>query len=587
MLGLGGGGEHRGPPRPYRCARCGYDGCECGSLTPRERPAKPEPARGIVTRELAEQAAAQRMGRPIDYSRSAFYKSAGRRARRERTAAHALGDEAACRLFQRLALGAVLNDRVGDISALFDLPGNGDLHVRVVERVAEAEVADATIVRFCQQGWAWHGAWVRNERLARMFRSQFGEEYVPGAGTARVQAAVQERESGSLSAALAEVRGGNAAAVAERALGTAALLLRNLLREPDNPRLRRVRCANRRVQRRLLSARGGEALLRAVGFTLCEDRPPARSEREPEGEPQPQPPERWMVVPPEVGEPFLRIALETVQLAAAELCPPVEPEPEPEPEAEAEPVATLLLVPGAGVAGVAAVTGVGCDAALAESTPAPWSTLKLVDKHGPAVATTEPYHAWARQHRVSAHTLTSNSVDSVATALAGCRGRLLIAAHSEGGASVVEVVRKRRWAPAEGAELCGVALLDSVHKGPLPSAVRPQHIPRSLRPTSIRPADRLPCGNRRRGLCSRPPSRSPSSPPPAPSTTSSPSHGSRRACSTASPHAPPAPTSTCSCRMRRLPLSSSTLSRRWRMRRAATRAAEKWHVFGICQILVR
>ena len=28
-LGLG-GGEHREPPRPYRCARCGYDGCECG-----------------------------------------------------------------------------------------------------------------------------------------------------------------------------------------------------------------------------------------------------------------------------------------------------------------------------------------------------------------------------------------------------------------------------------------------------------------------------------------------------------------------------------------------------------------------------
>ena len=43
----------------------------------------------------------------------------------------------------------------------------------------------------------------------------------------------------------------------------------------------------------------------------------------------------------------------------------------------------------------------------------------------------------AQEHRVSAHTLTSNSVDSVATALAGCRGRLLIAAHSEGGASVV------------------------------------------------------------------------------------------------------------------------------------------------------
>ncbi len=50
-------------------------------------------------------------------------------------------------------------------------------------------------------------------------------------------------------------------------------------------------------------------------------------------------------------------------------------------------------------------------------------------------------------------------------------------------------MRKRRWAAAEGVELCGVALLDSVHKGPLPSAVRSPRILQSLRATRIRPAD--------------------------------------------------------------------------------------------------
>jgi hypothetical protein len=135
------------------------------------------------------------------------------------------------------------------------------------------------------------------------------------------------------------------------------------------------------------------------------------------------------------------------------------------------PMATLICVPGAGVAGAAAAAGISDRA----GGPGLWSTKKLLTKRGPEVATTAPYHAWAEQHGVLAMTLSSNSPDAIASALTACSGPVLFAAHSEGGASLIEVAKKRAadlrfLAEQRGVRVCGAALLDSVHKGPLPGA---------------------------------------------------------------------------------------------------------------------
>jgi hypothetical protein len=135
------------------------------------------------------------------------------------------------------------------------------------------------------------------------------------------------------------------------------------------------------------------------------------------------------------------------------------------------PIATLICVPGAGVAGAAAAAGISDRA----GGPGLWSTKKLLTKRGPEVATTAPYHAWAEQHGVLAMTLSSNSPDAIASALTACSGPVLFAAHSEGGASLIEVAKKRAadlrfLAEQRGVRVCGAALLDSVHKGPLPGA---------------------------------------------------------------------------------------------------------------------
>ena len=80
---------------------------------------KPEPEpkqlicpRALISRQKALdlRKKAHQSARRIDYlwSRSS-HTQADKQVLREQTAAHALGDEAACRLYQRLALGAVLS----------------------------------------------------------------------------------------------------------------------------------------------------------------------------------------------------------------------------------------------------------------------------------------------------------------------------------------------------------------------------------------------------------------------------------------------------------------------------------------------
>jgi hypothetical protein len=120
---------------------------------------------------------------------------------------------------------------------------------------------------------------------------------------------------------------------------------------------------------------------------------------------------------------------------------------------------------------VAAATGVS----HRDSGPGLWSTKKLLEKHGPEVATTAPYHAWAADHGVLAVTLSSNAPDAIVSALTACSGPVLLAAHSEGGAALVEVARHRAadlhfLTTERGIRVCAAALLDSVHKGPLPGA---------------------------------------------------------------------------------------------------------------------
>ena len=78
---------------------------------------EPEPKQLICPRALISRQKAldlrkkaHQSARRIDYlwSRSS-HTQADKQVLREQTAAHALGDEAACRLYQRLALGAVLS----------------------------------------------------------------------------------------------------------------------------------------------------------------------------------------------------------------------------------------------------------------------------------------------------------------------------------------------------------------------------------------------------------------------------------------------------------------------------------------------
>jgi hypothetical protein len=188
----------------------------------------------------------------------------------------------------------------------------------------------------------------------------------------------------------------------------------------------------------------------------------------------------------------------------------VEPEPEPETEPDLDsvvtvrsdfvaadegvsaslPVATLICVPGAGVAGAAAAAGISHRV----HGPGLWSTKKLLEKHGEEVATTAPYHTWAADNGVLAVTLSSNAPDAIVSALTACSGPVLLAAHSEGGAALMEVARQRAsdlhfLTTERGVRVCAAALLDSVHKGPLPGGEESQQ--NAAEPTLLSPSTTL------------------------------------------------------------------------------------------------
>jgi hypothetical protein len=209
----------------------------------------------------------------IDYSWSvAVHERPQARVRREQHSAHARGSAAACRLYQRLALGAVFNDRVGDASCLWALPGCGALHSSIAAEVGRARLDASVVRRYTAQGWGWHVSWVRNAEVARLYRSRFGQTYVPGTGTARALEAQRARASMSVESSIAALcsgggGGGRDPARIATALDTAARLLRNVLRSPGQPKFRRVRLGNARLRRELFEVEGGERLLRAIGWS--------------------------------------------------------------------------------------------------------------------------------------------------------------------------------------------------------------------------------------------------------------------------------------------------------------------------------
>ena len=309
---------------------------------------EPEPElEQLVSREAAAERAAERRN-PIDYSWSQQIRGRpASRIRHELVAAHRLGDEAASRLYQRLALAAVLSDRVGEHSCLWELPGTGDLHIRIVTYFEATRVADATLRRYRSQGWAWHAAWLRQEKVAHLYRSvtRAGEMWAPGAGAERVHSLEAEREARSLLVCLQNIAESNPPETAHAALSTMAAVLQRVLDEPDNPRVRRLRRGNASLQRELLSATGGEALLVATGFERCTD-PPRRSRRSGSSGTQPEEEagqrgsgaaESWFVLDAAVAVPYVSISLEAVQ-TQIELATetPLELEPEPETQTETQ-----------------------------------------------------------------------------------------------------------------------------------------------------------------------------------------------------------------------------------------------------------
>mmetsp|Transcript_5545 Transcript_5545/g.14651 ORF Transcript_5545/g.14651 Transcript_5545/m.14651 type:complete len:280 (+) Transcript_5545:120-959(+) len=139
----------------------------------------------------------------------------------------------------------------------------------------------------------------------------------------------------------------------------------------------------------------------------------------------------------------------------------------------------LLLIPGGGHA---SVHGAADD----ELAPCGlWSTAKFAQEHGLEVGTMIRYIEWALKcgtgasrlgHHVQPVVLRSYAPETIVAALdkleaeARARGHntpVVIAAHSEGGAAAVQVLRDHeRWVSGyEGAaiHISGMALLDSVH----------------------------------------------------------------------------------------------------------------------------
>ena len=79
-------------------------------------------------------------------------------------------------------------------------------------------------------------------------------------------------------------------------------------------------------------------------------------------------------------------------------------------------------------------------------------------------------HEWAESKGLLAVTLADNSPQTVVSALLECSTRyVLIAAHSEGGKSLLEVARSSWLDEQKDLHVCAVVLLDSVHRGPLPA----------------------------------------------------------------------------------------------------------------------
>lgn len=287
----------------------------------RPPPALPPP---IVTREEAEEnlRLSERKA-TIDYSwqderAHSIQQRTTRMVQDELQHAHAHGDEAACRLYQRLALGAVLSDRVGERSSMWELPV--ELHERVAVGFEHTSVHTITICRYRQEGWAWHAAWMRQARVSHLFRSislSRSESYVPGLGVTRVQSLQSERE-GTVSECLLELTEQNETETAKVALTCVQELLQTVLDKPSSQRVRRLRRDNAALQRRLLSANAGEALLVAVGFEprteICGG---SRDERQGScrdcdlGQAASED-DSWFVLPHTVALPYLRMTLETV-----------------------------------------------------------------------------------------------------------------------------------------------------------------------------------------------------------------------------------------------------------------------------------
>ena len=298
-----------------------------GWVSPPQRGPPPVLPPPIVTREEAEESSrrASQSRPPIDYSwqderaHGPQYRTT-RMVQKERKHAHALGDEAACRLYQRLALAAVMSDRVGERSSMWELPG--DVHQHVATWYERTPVHPLTICRYRKEGWAWHLAWVRQARVSHLYRSvalSRNDSYVPGLGASRVQSLQSERERRSVSACLQELTDRNDPEIASTALLCVQQLLQAVLNNPSSQRVRRLRRSNAALQRRLLCADAGEALLVAAGFEPCTDSlSPSRGEQQcssysnsPGGTDREEE-ESWFVLPPSLAASFLQMTLQTI-----------------------------------------------------------------------------------------------------------------------------------------------------------------------------------------------------------------------------------------------------------------------------------
>lgn len=128
----------------------------------------------------------------------------------------------------------------------------------------------------------------------------------------------------------------------------------------------------------------------------------------------------------------------------------------------------MLLIPGAGHATATEHTDNNVPSGL-------WSTANLAAERGLEVGSMLKYISWALGARLKPIVLRSNAASAVLSAIEAIetelrsRGRRLpvvIAAHSEGGASLMAVLRDHeRWTCGSevAVGIAGVALLDSVH----------------------------------------------------------------------------------------------------------------------------